>query len=47
MYTLLNRRVHGITDDITGSATRAGPSETNQAAEEAHALPPGGLAEWT
>ena len=47
VYILLNHRVHGITDDITGSVARVGPSETVPTTEEAHSLPLGSLAEWT
>ena len=45
MYTLLNRRVYSVIDDITG--TVAGTTEAAPSVEEANQVPPGGLIEWT
>ena len=47
MYTLLNRRVHSVIDDITGQVTRPEDTEAAPPTEEAHQVPPGGLNEWT
>ena len=47
VYTLLNRNVHSVIDDITGLVARAGTTETALPAEEANQIPPGGLIEWT
>ena len=46
-YTLLNRRVHSVTDDITSPVARAGHAEAAPPAEEAYQIPPRGLIEWT
>ena len=45
VYTLWNRRVHSVIDDITGPVARAGPAEAALPAEEANQIPPGGLIE--
>ena len=47
MYTLLNRRIHSIIDDITSSVARASIAEAALPAEESDQIPPGGLIEWT
>ena len=47
VYTLLNRRVHSVIDDITGPVARAGSVEAEPLAEEANPIPPRGLIEWT
>ena len=46
MYTLLNRRVHSVTDDITGQVARSSGLETAPPTEETTPAPPGGLNEW-
>ena len=46
VYTLLNRRVHSVIDDITGPVGRPGGSETAPPPEETDPVPPGGLNEW-
>ena len=47
MYTLLNRCVHNVIDDITGPVAHAGSTEAASPAKEANRIPPGGLIEWT
>ena len=47
VYTLLNRRVYSIFNDITGTVARASTTETAPSVEEANQIPPGGLIEWT
>ncbi|XXG90244.1 hypothetical protein AAC387_Pa12g2058 [Persea americana] len=47
VYTLLNRRVHSVIDDITGQLARFDNAEAAQLAKEANPVPPGGLNEWT
>ena len=47
VYTLLNRCVHSIIDDITGPAARASTAEAAPPAKNASQIPPGGLIEWT
>ena len=47
MYTLLNRCVHSVIDDITGQVARLDIAEAAPPAEEANQVPPGGLHEGT
>ena len=47
MYTLLNRRVHSVIDDVIGPVACAGPAEATPPAEKPNQIPPGGLIEWT
>ena len=47
MYTLLNRRVHSVIDDIIGQVARPDIAEAATPAEEANLVPLGGLNEWT
>ena len=47
MYTLLNRRVHSVIDDITGQLARPDNAAAAPPAEEANPVPLGGLNEWT
>ena len=47
VYTLLNRRIHSVIDDITGQVASAGNPDAAPPAEEANQVPPGGLIEWT
>ena len=45
MYTLLNRRVHSIIDDITGQVAHPDDTAAAPPAEEANQVPPGVLNE--
>ena len=47
MYTLLNRHVHSVINNITGQVARGGNPEAAPPAEEANQVPLGGLIEWT
>ena len=47
VYILLNRCVHSIIDDITGTVARAGAVEAAPPTEEANQILLGGLIEWT
>ena len=47
VYTLLNRRVHSVIDDITCSVARTGTAETAPPVDKANQIPLGGLNEWT
>ena len=47
MYTLLNRRVYGVIDDIIGQVARPDNTEAVPPTEEANQVPLGGLIEWT
>ena len=47
VYTLLNRLVHSVIDNIAGQVARAGNPKAVPPAEEANQIPPGGLIEWT
>ena len=46
VYTLLNRPVHTVIDDITGPIARAGSAEVAPPAHDANQIPLGGLIEW-
>ena len=46
MLYLLNRRVHGTIDDVTGTDNRAGREQAAPPAPETRPIPPGGLIEW-
>ena len=45
VYTLLNRLVHSVIDDIIGPVARAGSAEAAPPVEEANSILPGGLIE--
>ena len=47
MYTLLNRRVYSVIDDITGQVARLDDAEATPPMEEANQVPLGGLNKWT
>ena len=47
MYTLFNRCVHSVIDDITGQVARPDNIEAAPPAEEVHQGPPRELNEWT
>ena len=47
VYTLLNRHVHNVIDDIIGQVAHAGNPEAAPPTEEANQVPLGGLIEWT
>ena len=47
VYTLFNRRIYSVIDDITGLVACAGFAEVAPFVEEANQIPPRGLMEWT
>ena len=47
VYTLLNRCIHSVIDDIIGQLARSDNTEAAPPAEEANQVPPGELNEWS
>ena len=47
VYTLLNRRIHNVIDDIIGLVAHDGIAEAASPAEENNQILVGGLIEWT